>query len=46
MSKMKLSCHDRLDEMRFVTKTRKNNNMIDYIGLDYVKNDIELLGPI
>ena len=36
MSKMKLSCHDQLDRVWFVTKTSKDNNMIDRIGAFYV----------
>ena len=29
-----------------MTKIEKNNDMIDHIGIVYVKNDIEFLRPI
>ena len=43
---MKLSFHDRLDQVWFVAKTRQNNNMINRIALVYAKIEIELSGPI
>lgn len=43
---MKLSCHNQLDWVWFVIKTRQDKDMIDYIGLVYAKNDTELSGPI
>ena len=46
MSKTKLSNRERSDRVLFVTKTKHDNDMTDHIGLVYVENDIELLGPI
>ena len=43
---MKLSCHDWLDQVWFVAKTRQNNNMINRIALVYAKIETELSGPI
>lgn len=40
--KTKLSYGNRLDRVWFMTKTRQDNDLIDHIGLVYVKNDIEL----
>ena len=44
--KMKLSCHDRLDRVWSMTKTRQDNDMTDHIVLFYTKYKTELLGPI
>ena len=40
MTKSKLKGHDRLDEMRSITKIRHDNDMIDRIGVVYDENDI------
>lgn len=32
--------------MRFVIKTRQDNDMIDFIGVVHVETETELLGPI
>ena len=44
--KIKLSCHDRLNQIRFVTKTIQDNNVTNHIGLVYAETEIELSGPI
>lgn len=44
--KMKLSCSDRSDYVRYVTKTRQDNNVNDHIGLGYAETENELSGPI
>ena len=44
--KMKMSCCDRLDWVPLVTKTRKDNDMINQIGLLYSKSETQLSGPI
>ena len=46
MPKMKLSCHDQLDQVQFMTKIRKDNDVFDHIGLVYVEIEIELSRPI
>ena len=46
MPKTKLSCRDRLDHVRPMTKTRQDNDVIDHIGLVYTEIEIELLGHI
>ena len=38
--------HDWLDRMWPVIKSREDNDVIDCIGLLYVKNETELLWPI
>ena len=43
---MKLSCSDRSDYVRYVTKTRQDNNVNDHIGLGYAETENELSGPI
>lgn len=40
--KMKLNCHDRSEWVWYVTKTRKNNNVTDCIGVVYIENKTEL----
>ena len=40
--KIKLSCRDQLDKVRSVMKTKWDNDMIDWIGVVYDKNKIEL----
>ena len=40
--KMKLSFHDLLDWVRSMIKTRQDNNVTDYLGALYTKNEIEL----
>ena len=42
MPKMKLSCHDWLDQVPSFTKTRHDNDVTDCTYVIYVKNDIEL----
>ena len=44
--KMKPSCCDRSDLVQFVMKTKQDNDMIDNIGLVYIKTKIELSGHI
>ena len=39
---MKLSCCDWFDEVRFGTKTRQDNDIIDHIGLVKVETKTEL----
>ena len=39
---MKLSCHDRLDQVWYVTKTKQDNDMTDRAGAIYDENEIEL----
>ena len=34
---MKLTCCDQSDRVRYVTKTKKDNNVTDRIGLVYVE---------
>ena len=43
--KTKLSNCDWFDGTRSVTKTNKNNDVTDFIGLVYVKTKIKLLVP-
>lgn len=43
---MKLSYYNHLDRLWSVTKTRQDNDVINHIGLVYIKNDNELSGPI
>ena len=45
MPEKKLSCRDRLNYVWFVMKTKQDNDVIDHIGLVYVKTETELLGP-
>lgn len=45
-SNLKLSCHDRLDRVWFVMKTRQNNDMTDHIALVYVEIKTKLSRPI
>lgn len=40
--KIKLNFHDQLDWVRYVTKTRQDNYVIDYTGAFYADNEIEL----
>ena len=40
--KMKLGCRDSLDHVQSVMKTKKDNGMIDCIGVVYAKTEIEL----
>ena len=42
MSKIKLSPHDLSDQVRSMTKTRQDNDMIDGIGAVYAENETEL----
>lgn len=46
MLKMKLSCHNRLDWVRYVMKTKEDNYVTDLIGLVHAKTETELLVPI
>ena len=39
---MKLNCQDLLDWVRSIAKTRQNNDVIDCIGVVYIKNKIKL----
>lgn len=45
-SKTKLNFHDRLDGVRFLIKTRQDNDVVNRIGLAYPKIETELLGTI
>ena len=40
--KMKLNCHDRLDQVRFVTKTRQENDVTNCISLLYTETKTKL----
>lgn len=42
MSKSKLNFHDRLDRIQYMMKNKKNNNLIDLIGVISVKCNTEL----
>ena len=44
--KIILNCRDRPNWVRYVIKTRYDNDIIDRISLVYAKTEIELLGPI
>ena len=46
MPKMKLSYYARLNCVRFVTKTRQDNDVIDHISVVYAKIEIEPPKPI
>ena len=47
MSKMKLSCHGRLDGVwSLIKKTIRENDVTDCIGLVYVETKTSLLGPL
>lgn len=39
---MKLNCHDRLDQVRFVTKTRQENDVTNCISLLYTETKTKL----
>ena len=43
-SKMKLSCRDRLDQVRFIAKKREDNYVTDRVSFVHVET--ELLGTI
>ena len=43
---MKLNCREWSDQVWFVTKTRKDNDVIDRTDVVYIQNKIELSGPI
>ena len=40
MMKIKLICHDQLDRLRYVTKTRQGNDRTDHLGIIYTKNKL------
>ena len=42
LSKMILNYRDWFDRLQSMINTRQDNNMIDHIGVIYVRNDIEL----
>ena len=44
--KTNLRCHDQLDGVRSMTKTKQDNDMIDPIDLVYVETKTDLSGPI
>ena len=46
MPKMKLSCHVQLDQVRFVMKTKQDNDMSNHISPVYSETETKLLGPI
>ena len=46
MLKTKLRCHDRSNQVQFMTKTKQDNDVIDCISLIYVETKTELLGPL
>lgn len=46
MPKSKLNCLDLFDQMWYVMKTRKDNDVIDRTDVVYIQNKIELSGPI
>ena len=41
-----MNCQELFDQMQYVMKTKKNDDVINRIGAFYVKNDIELLWSI
>lgn len=43
---MKPNCHDRLDWVRYMIKTRQDNNVLNRTCAIYAKNKIELSWPI
>lgn len=45
-SKSELHYHDRLDKMWFILKSRQDNDVIDRIGITFVKCTTELSRPI
>lgn len=46
MLKMKLNCHDQSSQVRYVMKTKKDNDMTDCTEVIYTKNKTELSWPI
>ena len=46
MQKMKLSCHDRSNQVRSMTKSWQDNDVTDHIGLLYVETKTQLSWPI
>lgn len=46
MPKLKLNCQYLFSNVRFVKKTKQDNDMIDWIDVLYVETEIELSGPI
>ena len=44
--KTKLSYHDWSNWVRFIMKTKQDNDMTNYISAVYVENDTELSWPI
>ena len=42
MPKMKLNCHGQSNKVRSMTKTKKDNDMIDHIGVISTKYYIEM----
>ena len=43
--KSELNCHDRLDRMRSIAKTRQDNDVIDHKGVIFIEYDTKLLRP-
>ena len=43
---MKLGCRDQSNRVLSITKTRQDNDVIGFIGVVYIENDIELLRSI
>lgn len=41
-----MTCHDQLDRVESIMKTREDNNITDRTSVVYIKNDTELLWPI
>ena len=46
MSRLKLNYRDLSKWVRYVIKTRQDNNITDCIGSIYIKNEIELSWPV
>ena len=46
MLKTKLSFHDRLDRVRFVIKTKQDNDVTDHTRVGYTENETKLFWPI
>ena len=42
MPKMKLSCYERLDQVKYLMKTKHENDVINRISLVFIKTEIEL----
>ena len=46
MLKSELNCHDWLDQMQSIMKSREDNNVTNCIGVIFIEYNIELSRPI